>query len=528
MADRYLARFLQLLAITLAVLGPAAGCTQTTGGDSGPAVVEEPSRVLPWEWWRDLMLLTRTAQGDRVVMHSSHCPSGCEFDRHSKGDSRFITTNEKGEGVIFSAEGAGAVTRIWMVMGDGISDPLDPAIRIRVRVDGRRRPVVDLALPDLFDGSSPPFVRPLVEGLTTSGGGHVSYVPIPFRDGCEISLVGADNAKIWFQVTARLLADGAGVRPFDGRESTTTLAAALELAGSDPWDGGPSPTTSGTITLRPGGGEIIATFDGPDVINGVVIRTPRKHWPRLGLRFTFDDREPQLIPVSDLFAVPATDGEPSRSLFVGADDEGDLYCYFPMPFFERAVVELLRRPVEGPTWVKVNYALRSTGTPPPPDAGYFGVQARQVRDSGSAGKITLLDLDGRGSWVGLMADLSPVNGTDWTFLEGDERVFVDGEQAPSLHGTGVEDFFNGGFYFRGPNGKPTVFRTALAGAPYFRQSRAKAVMYRLLLGDAVVFDRGIRVELEAGQTGELGLRARTVAYYYLADPAADPAATQVE
>jgi hypothetical protein len=504
------------------------GCVQTTGGERVAEGPEEPSGALPWEWWRDLMLLTRVPDGDRVVMSSSHCPSGCEYDRHSAGDSRFITTTPDGEGVIFGAQGAGAVTRIWMVMGDGVSDPLDPKIRIRVRVDGRRRPVVDLSLPELFGGASPPFVRPLVEDRTTSGGGHVSYVPIPFSEGCQITLVGADDAKVWFQVTARLMADGDGVRSFDGRQSQSAFGAVLDKAGSDPWIGGPSPTTSGTITLAPGGGQVIATFDGPDVINGVVIRAPRKHWPRLGLRFTFDDREPWLVPVSDLFAVPATDGEPSRSLFVGADYDGDLYCYFPMPFFERAVVELLRRPVEGPTRVKVHYALRSTGTPPPPDAGYFGVQSRLLKDSGSAGRITLLDLEGRGSWVGLMADLSPVDGVGWTFLEGDEQVFIDGEETPSLQGTGVEDFFNGGFYFRGPDGQPTEFQTALAGAPYFRRTRTKAVMYRLLLGDAVVFDRGIRAELETGPTGGLGVRARTVAYYYVVDRAADPAPAPAE
>ncbi len=132
-----------LVALACLIVGTSglSGCAQTTGGDQRVDVPSAPSRILPWEWWRDLSSVASVPDGDRVVMRSSHCPSGCEFDRHSAGDSRFLRVREDGEGVIFSADGAGAVTRIWMVMGEGVSEPLDGAIRLRVRIDGRRRPV---------------------------------------------------------------------------------------------------------------------------------------------------------------------------------------------------------------------------------------------------------------------------------------------------------------------------------------------------------------------------------------------------
>ena len=150
MAESKTVRKLGLFALVSLVVGVfgLAGCAQTTGGDQQVEIPEEVSRVFPWEWWRDLATIAVVPDGDRVVMRSSHCPSGCERDRHSEGDSRFIRLRDDGEGVIFSADGAGAVTRIWMVMGDGISKPLDPSIRLRVRIDGHRRPVVDLPLPE--------------------------------------------------------------------------------------------------------------------------------------------------------------------------------------------------------------------------------------------------------------------------------------------------------------------------------------------------------------------------------------------
>ena len=92
---------------------PAGDCPLGPIGNPALGVV---ARSLP---------VASVPDGDRVVMRSSHCPSGCEFDRHSEADSRFVRVREDGEGVIFSTGGAGAVTRIWMVMGEGVSEPLD-------------------------------------------------------------------------------------------------------------------------------------------------------------------------------------------------------------------------------------------------------------------------------------------------------------------------------------------------------------------------------------------------------------------
>lgn len=502
-----------VLVIAAAAVG-MSGCAGSTGGGHDVRIPDAPSRILPWEWWRDLASIASVPDGDRVLMNSSFCRTGCAHDRHSAGDSRFLRMTKNGEGVIFSADGVGAVTRIWMVMGDGISESLDPGIRLRVRIDGRRRPVVDLPLPAVFDGSTPPFLAPLVADPRSSGGGNVSYVPIPFREGCEISLVGAENAKIWFQVAAHMVDDATGVRPFTGDENLDDLRSMLERAGGDPWQAALPPAVNGAVTFAPGESQLIATLQGPDIVNGVLIRTSRKHWGRLGLRLSFDDRPPQLIPLLDLMGVMTSESGASGSLMMGSDDDGDLYCYFPMPFFERATVELLRRPVEGPAKVRVEYALRVAGSPPPDDAGYFSVQARRHRPAESAGEIDLVDGDGTGKLVGVVADLSPVTGRGWSFLELDERIRVDGEEKPSWHGTGVEDFFNGGFYFREEDGEPTPFTTALAGAPLLRGSPPKAVMYRLLLGDAVAFRDGIHATLEANTKGGASVRGRTTAFLY--------------
>jgi hypothetical protein len=518
MADR---RFVVVMVVVVSVV-MSAGCAQTIGGGKPRTAPEQQTRVFPWEWWRDLSTIAVVPDGDRTVMSSSFCPSGCSFDRHSATDPRFLRRRGNGEGVIFEAEGAGAITRIWMVQGDGLSRSLDEEIRLRIRIDGRRRPVVDLTLPELFDGEAPPFVAPLVADRLASGGGNISYVPIPFVDGCEVTLVGAEEAKIWFQVTARLVDDPSGLRPFALEDGLPGLAAVLSSHGGDPWPGLPYPTVGGSVVLAPGEGQTIASFDGADVVNGIIIRTDREHWNRLGLRFTFDDREPMLVPLMDLFGVIRVNQPVTRSLLFGADRDDDLYWYFPVPFFERAKIELMRRPVEGPPKLRAEYAIRRVGSPPPSGAGYLTIQTRAGKHLPSDNEVPVVELDGRGAWVGLFASFQKDRPGGWGFLEGDERVFVNQEVSPSLHGTGVEDFFGGGFYFRNEERVPVPFSQPLHGVSsvdFFK--RPAPVMYRLMLGDGVVFENGVSAAFETVLDDGESMKTRSVAYVYQKPAQAD-------
>ena len=132
------------------------------------------------------------------MLRSSHCLSGGRFDRHSAGDERYLR-KENGEGVIFEEPGAGAITRIWMTTGDmGRSKGLDPEVIIRVYLDGNPIPVIDAPLPDLFDGSTPPFLPPLVGDRPVSSGGNYSYVPhsFPPRMSCDPGGRGLEEALV--------------------------------------------------------------------------------------------------------------------------------------------------------------------------------------------------------------------------------------------------------------------------------------------------------------------------------------------
>lgn len=218
------------------------------------------------------------------------------------------------------------------------------------------------------------------------------------------------------------------------------------------------------------------------------------------------------LPLADFFAVGRGGAVPTRTVLLGLDDQGFLYSYFPMPFFAAAEVALIDAALPGTAPASVDFALSWRGSPPPADSGLFGAERRLSARTEVGRDIPLLALAGRGKWVGLFAELGSVGGSSREYLEGDERVYLDGAPDPAHYGTGIEDFFNGGFYFdRGP------FRQPLHGSPYHEVTPAGedvTAMFRSMLTDAVPFASSIAAGLEGGPTGDLPLHARTVAYFY--------------
>ncbi len=477
-------------------------------------VAAGPADPLPWEVWDDPSLLPRLPAGDQVLLRSSHCLDGCRFDRHSEGDSRFIRmAGENGEeGVIFEDVGPGAITRIWMTQGAGTSTPLDPGISLRVHLDGEDKPRIDLPLPELFSGTVAPFLAPLAGDRLVSSGGNYSYVPIPYRDGCRVSLVGADKERIWFQVTYHRLSDPGGVATFTGGEDLSRWSELLSAPGEDPWlDDEVAETVSGATMVPASDSSTIYADDGAGLLTGLQIQAPEASWDDLRLRLDFDGRTTVDLSLRNVFAYLDGGPLPIRSLLVGLDARDRFYLYFPMPYFADAAVRLVNTAGDP---VPIDFWVRRSARPPAPGSGLFGAQMQEADPALPGSDALLLELEGYGKWVGIAAHLGSVDTPSRQYLEGDERIYLDGARHPALYGTGTEDIFAGGFYFdMGP------FRQALHGMAYQFSAGGEnmTAAYRIFLTDATTFGASIRAGLEPGPVGDLSVRTRVVSYYYLRD-----------
>src|SRR5262249_6288672 len=81
-------------------------------------------------------------------------------------------------------------------------------------------------------------------------------------------------------------------------------------------------------------------------------------------------------------------------------------------------------------------ALLDTERPRAPPAG-----SREARPAAASSKLRA-----EGHFIGTAFFMQSLGGADLS-LEGDEMIFLDGEQVASIRGTGTEDYFSGGFHF---------------------------------------------------------------------------------
>jgi hypothetical protein len=104
--------------------------------------------------------------------------------------------------------------------------------------------------------------------------------------------------------------------------------------------------------------------------------------------------------------------------------------------------------------------------------------------------------------------------------------FIDGAAAPSIAGTGSEDYFLGAWDF---GGEP--FSYPLYGAPVVGAETAggRSSVYRFHLDSPIPFSKSFKATIEHGHANARSDNYYSVAYWYQAEPhAAFPALPPVE
>ena len=391
--------------------------------------------------------------------------------------------------------------------------------RLRIEIDGRR--VVDAPLQAVVDGRlGAPFSFPLVANRDGSSGGVYIKVPMPFRASMKVST--QFNPR-FHHVAYRTFPDAAGVPSFD--RSDRALDVLARLRGSGRRD--PKPQAPGATAIRrsfglaPGGRVVLASLTRPGAITslrlgfGALPPAARAELLRgARLQISFDGRRTVDAPLGEFFGsrAPATVRALMFAQAPGAG--GALWSWWPMPFRRSATVSLVNA-----SRTRVAMGTATIIHAPEPDlvaalaqgrAGVFHASSR--RGFTVPGRDwTVLATGGRGKLVGVTHSMrGPVSRR---YLEGDERVFVDGRL--TMHGTGTEDFYEGGWYFirgtfsRPLNGNPSH----VIGGSLCPGSDCTGT-YRLLLADSIAFGSALRFGFEHGNRNLVRGLYGTTAYWY--------------
>ena len=270
------------------------------------------------------------------------------------------------------------------------------------------------------------------------------------------------------------------------------------------------------ISVPPSKKAIIGEVEGPGYISRVWFTIASQDPDVLRktiLRFYWDGEDDPSVeaPFGDLFGVGFSEYVHHYSLMHGMTSGGYL-CYWPMPFESRAKLEVLNmsdREIRN-LYFNIQYHKLDVLDD---HAARFHAKWRRENPTTIGKNYTILEARGSGHFVGCVLNMQSFDKGSLICLEGDEMIYIDGEEAPSIHGTGTEDYFGGGYYFS--NG---CFHSPFQGLTLFDAVNARVSAYRLHVLDAIPFEKSIRVTMEHGHDNMLQEDYSSLAYWYQMEP----------
>jgi Protein of unknown function (DUF2961) len=288
-------------------------------------------------------------------------------------------------------------------------------------------------------------------------------------------------------------------------------------------------------------GETLTLLDeaGPGLISHVwvtIASDDPAHLKALVLRMYWDGEASPSVetPIGDFFGLGLGDYHLYQSLPLSVGSDNALNSFFPMPFQKHARITVTNQGAQKTDAFYFNIDYRKYNKSLPSELLYFHAQYRQAapakgwtnqwhangdaivndkKNLNGEGNYVWMEATGRGHFVGVT--MSVLQNQDGWWGEGDDMFFVDGENMPSINGTGSEDYFLGAWDF---GGHP--FSYGLFGAPVVGQEVAggRSLLYRFHLDSPITFTKSLRATIEHGHANVRSDNYFSVAYWYQTEP----------
>ena len=258
------------------------------------------------------------------------------------------------------------------------------------------------------------------------------------------------------------------------------------------------------------------------------------------IRMWWDDEENSSVecPIGDFFGVGhgKTVNFWSLPLSMGPEDGKGFNCFFPMPFSNRARIEIdnesntrlisyfyidyeelpaldssfgrfhtcwnRENPCDGQDYLKLNENNRKA-------------EMFSKKNESHDGDYIILEAEGEGHFVGCHLDIHNLFETErfnWPG-EGDDYIEIDDGEI-ILYGTGTEDYFCTSWspsqYYCSP-----YFGITLPGG---KNWSGKISYYRYHIEDPVYFHKNIKVKIEHGHANQRSDDISSTSYWYQTDP----------
>lgn len=439
--------------------------------------------------------------------------------------SQFVRVEENGgrkEYVMLDAEGAGAIVRFWGTWhgarkeGGGLKEFSNGTMRIYL--DGKSTPVVEGPIADLISGGKL-IGKPLSESVSPDTEykrrGHNLYLPIPYQSGCKITYEsdaivdfgGQKGEALYYQINYRTYEPGTKVKSFarSQLEELKPLIAEVgeklveaELGETPP----PATVEVSGVELPPKSAplSLYRADQGAGAIRKITVRLEADDLEQalrsIVLVGEFDGEQTVWCPVGDFFGT-GYQVHAYRSWYTNVAEDGTMTCYWVMPHEESCQVSLQNL---GDQPVRVTAATEGSVYDWTDRSMHFHATWHQLTkvDTGpkkdqtgnGAFDVNYVTIEGQGKIVG--DTLTLFNGIGAWWGEGDEKIFIDGEEFPSHVGTGTEDYYGYAWcrseYFQSP------FHAQPCGSGNSSVGFSVNSRYRVL--DTLPFTKSIKFDME--------------------------------
>lgn len=428
---------------------------------------------------------------------------------------------EEGWVKLVDLKGPGVVRRFW-------TTGVDFGHRVRIYVDGDKTPRIEGKIEEVF-GNHAPFTPPLSCYLNMA---WFSYVPMTYQKALRIEMQKPPIHPLWgprrlfFHANVETLPPGASIESLPASLSAEDAAAIRSVAAA--WSNSISgevavKSPANSVTVAAGAQVALLQLAGPARVDALRIRVADESGvdipldapdllQRIEFRVTYDGAaEPSIrVPLGDFFL--QHERRRTFSSLPMASSASGLVCRLPMPFAKSMQIDVVNRSTKT---IHVETAADATQGPQQ-NLGYLHAFWSQTGpENGQPHHFATFQ--GRGHLSGISLQITGLENS-WWILEGDEMFFVDGEQKPSWHGTGLEDYFNGAWYWRG---------AAFSGFyGIFDRAPFRVSTFRFQTVDPLAFEKSLVCQIERGDQNVSKGYFRSVSFAYLASPSPAPAIPQ--
>lgn len=284
-----------------------------------------------------------------------------------------------------------------------------------------------------------------------------------------------------------------------------------------------------TVTIKPGETVTLVDARGPGIIQSMWFTGYVGH--SFIIRIYWDNNENPSVeaPLSAFFGCAYDENFKdiegkypvlNSSMVLVAPGRG-YNSYWEMPFLKHCRITMENR---GSEEKDLYYIITGCRCELPGNIGYFHASYRQEHPVQKGRAYTVIDgIKGRGQFVGVTLS-SGMNGNNTCWVEGEARMYIDGDMYPSVHYTGTEDYFGGSYGFGNDIynkkyqtycGHYTGIYAILGDNGEFYNGQQRFMLYRFHVKDPIHFDEGFRMTLDnLGWTGPRYDDYTSVAYWY--------------